>query len=96
MWGAGEGDSGRVRVLQFDWFVCAFGRVPVSSTITGSESPDHAAAMKDRTQQKMRGFWVFFVFFKGSHTHAHIPVWVFKGCLQLEEERKGRVRKHKT
>lgn len=95
------GDSVRVRVLQFDWFVCAFGRVPVSSSITGSESPDHAAAMKDRTQHKMGTnivFWGYFFrfFLKGSHTHAHIPVWVFKGCLQLGEERKGRVRKHKT
>lgn len=93
------GDSVRVRVLQFDWFVCAFGRVPVSSSITGSESPDHAAAMKDRAQQKNGGqilFFGFFFFFKRSHTHAHIPVWVFKGWLQLEEERKGRVRKHKT
>lgn len=66
------GDSVRVRVLQFDWFVCAFGRVPVSSSITGSESPDHAAAMKDRTQQKWGTnivFWV--VFFLRDHTHMH-------------------------
>lgn len=55
------GDSVRVRVLQFDWFVCAFGRVPVSSSITGSESSDHAAAMKDRTQQKMGDGYCFFV-----------------------------------
>lgn len=71
------GDSVRVRVLQFDWFVCAFGRVPASSSITGSESPDHAAAMKDRMQQKMgdkyRFFWGggFRLFFLRDHTHMH-------------------------
>lgn len=68
------GDSVRVRVLQFDWFVCAFGRVPVSSSITGSESPDHAAAMKDRAQQKNGGqilFFGFFFFFLRDHTHMH-------------------------
>lgn len=80
------GDSVRVRVLQFDWFVCACGRVPVSASITGSESPDHAATMKDSTLKKWRtdvifgGFLGCCCFFKGSHTHAHIPVWVFKGC----------------
>lgn len=69
------GDSVRVRVLQFDWFVCAFGRVPVSSSITGSESPDQAAAMKDRTQQKMGDKYRFlgggFHYFLGDHTHMH-------------------------
>lgn len=70
------GDSVRVRVLQFDWFVCACGRVPVSASITGSESPDHAATMKDSTLKKWGvrcHFWGIFGFciFLRDHTHMH-------------------------
>lgn len=99
MWGgAGLGDSVRVRVLRFDWSrndCVLFVQVPVSSSVTASESPDHAAAMRHRTQNRGKISLFFWFFLKGSHAHAHIRV--FKGlCLQLEEGRKGRVGKHKT
>lgn len=47
------GDSVHGRELQFDWSVndCAFGQVPVSFSITGTESPNHVAAMIYRMQQ---------------------------------------------
>lgn len=83
------GDSVRGRVPRFDWSGndCAFGRVPVSFSITGSESPDHVAAIRYRMQQSrwdvvqnQMCLFFFCCFFKGSHTHAHIPMWLFEGC----------------
>lgn len=80
------GDSVRGRGPRFDWSGndCAFGRGPVSFSITGSESPDHMAAMRYRMQESkwdvVQNWGHFFFFLKGSHTHAHIPVWLFEGC----------------
>lgn len=114
MWGAGTGDSVRGRALRFDWSGndCAFGRLSLSFPITGSESPDHVAAMRYRMQQtrwdveqNRRQMCFFggdflFVFFLKDHTHMHTYrcgcLKGGKGYLQLEEGRKGRVRKHKT
>lgn len=81
------GDSVHGHVLRFDWSGsdCAFGQVPVSFSITGSESPDHVAAITYRMQEPSGTLYkigdkCLFCFFKGSHTHAHIPVWLFEGC----------------
>lgn len=63
------GDSVRGRVLRFDWSGndCAFGRVSVSFSITGSEPPDRVAALRYRVQQSRwdvaqnrRQMWGFF------------------------------------
>lgn len=65
------GDSVHGRVLQFDWSRndCALGQDPVSFSITGSETPDHAAAMSCRMQEsrwdvgqnwRQMGFFVCF------------------------------------
>lgn len=102
------GDSVRGRGPRFDWSGndCAFGRGPVSFSITGSESPDHVASMRYRMQKSRWdvvqnwGQFLFVVFFLRDHTHMHTYrcgcLKGVKGYLQLEEGRKGRVRKHKT